>query len=73
MEINECKHKAKCDFLGCNNFAQYSFSTKGVLRRDLSFCGECLKGMYQAIGRMQTPKGLESPYKINKRKRRENE
>ena len=73
MELNQCKHKAKCDFLGCKNFAKYSFSTKGIIKRDLSFCEECLNGMYQAISKMQTPKSIESPYKTVRRKRRENE
>ena len=67
MEINECKHLTKCDFFGCNNLAKYSFSTKGVIRRNLCFCEDCLKGMYQAIAKMQTPKGIKSPFKLNKR------
>ncbi|MBQ8444637.1 MAG: hypothetical protein IJX25_04725 [Clostridia bacterium] len=71
MEISKCSHKAKCDFYGCNNLAEYSFSTKGIIRRDLCFCQECLKGMYQAIGKMQTPKGTTSPFKLNKKLRRE--
>lgn len=67
MEINECKHLCKCDFYGCNNMAKFSFSTKGVIRRDLSFCEECLKGMHEAISPMITPKGTTSPFKLNKR------
>ncbi len=67
MEIKECKHKLKCDFYGCNNLAKFSFSTKGIIRRDLCFCEECLKGMYEAIAKMQTPKGIKSPFKLNKR------
>ena len=73
MEIKECKHFTKCDFFGCNNVAKYSFSTKGIIRRDLSFCQECLNGMYQEIGKLQTPKGIKSPFKLNKKLRRENE
>lgn len=69
MEINECKHMTKCDFYGCNNKAKYCFMTKGIIRRDLCFCEDCLKGMYEAIGRMQTPKGLKSPFKLNKKLR----
>ena len=73
MEINKCVHKAKCDFYGCNNLAEYSFSTKGIIKRDLCFCGECLKGMYAAIAKMQVPKGTTSPFKLNKKLRREND
>ncbi len=67
MELNECKHLTKCDFYGCNNLAKYSFSTKGLLRRNLCFCEDCLKGMYQAVAKLQTPKGINSPFKLNKR------
>ncbi|MBP3345308.1 MAG: hypothetical protein J6K97_03805 [Clostridia bacterium] len=73
MEINECKHMSKCDFLGCNNRAKYCFSTKGIIRRDLCFCEDCLKGMHKAIGKMQIPKGTTSPFKLNKKLRKEND
>lgn len=67
MEINECKHVVKCDFYGCNNKAKYSFTTKGIIRRDLCFCEDCLKGMYQATSKIVTPRGTTSPFKLNKR------
>ena len=73
MEINECKHLTKCDFYGCNNVAKYSFTTKGIIRRDLCFCEECLKGMYNEIAKMQTPRGLKSPFKLNKKLREKDE
>ena len=73
MEINKISHKAKCDFYGCNNLAEFSFSTKGIIKRDLCFCSQCLKGMFEAIGKMQTPKGTVSPFKLNKRIRREHD
>lgn len=66
MEISECKHLTKCDFLGCNNVAKYSFTTK-AFKRNLCFCEECLKGMYEAIAKLQVPKGIKSPFKLNKR------
>ena len=71
MELCECKHITKCDFHGCQNLAKYSFSTKGILRRDLSFCESCMRGMYEEIGKLQTPKALEGPFKLNKKLRRE--
>lgn len=69
MEICECKHTTKCDFYGCNNIAKYSFSTKGLIKRDLCFCEECLKGMYEIIAKLQIPKGIKSPFKLNKKLR----
>jgi hypothetical protein len=71
MEIIECKHLAKCDFYGCNNKAKYSFQVKGVIKRDLCFCEDCLKGIYEAVARMQTPKGIKSPFKLNKKLRKD--
>lgn len=73
MQIEKCVHKTKCDFAGCNNLADYSLSTKGILKRDLCFCEDCLKGIYEAVAKMQTPKGTKSPFKLNERLRRNNE
>ena len=70
MEIFECQHKVKCDFYGCKNLAKYSFSTKGLIKKDLCFCEDCLKGMYEALAKLQTPKGIESPFKYGKKLRK---
>lgn len=71
MQIEKCKRPTKCDFIGCDNLADYSFSTKGLIKRELSFCNECLKGMYQEIGKLQVPKGTNSPFKLNQRLKKE--
>ena len=73
MQIEKCVHKCKCDFAGCNNLAQYSFSTKGLIKRELCFCEDCLMGMYEEISKMKTPKGTKSPFKLNERLRRKDE
>lgn len=73
MELQKIAHRVKCDFYGCNNLAQYSFTTKGLIKRDLCFCEECLRGMYKEISKLQTPKGIESPFKLKKRLRRDDE
>lgn len=73
MEIKECNHFCKCDFYGCNNKAKYSFSCDGKIKRDLSFCEECLKGMYNEIAKLQIPKAIKSPFKLNQKLRREDE
>ena len=73
MEISECKHFVKCDFLGCTNRAKYSFTTKGIIKRDLCFCEECLKGMYEEIAKLQIPKAVKSPFKLNKKLRKKDE
>ncbi len=73
MEINQCGYHVKCDFNGCNNIAKYAFSTKGLIKRDLCFCEECLKEMYELLAKMQTPRALKSPFKLNKKLRRKND
>ncbi len=67
MQVSECKNLTKCDFSGCTNWAKYSFATKGVIKKDLCFCEQCLKEMYEALGKMQIPKGIESPFKYGKK------
>lgn len=67
MNIEKCRVKQKCDFIGCNNIADYSLNLEGSVKRDLSFCDRCLKEMYEAIGKVQIPKGVSSPFKLNKR------
>lgn len=67
MEIFEVKHLVKCDFNGCNNLAKYSFSTKRLLKKDLCFCEDCLRQMYEIIAKMQKPRSVSSPFRLNKR------
>ena len=73
MQIEKCLQKTKCDFVGCNNIASYSLSTKGLIKRELCFCEKCLNEMYEEIGKIKIPKGTKSPFKLNERLRRNNE
>ncbi len=70
MIVSQCKHLTKCDFCGCSNWAKYCFATKGFIKKDLCFCEDCLKGMYEALAKLQTPKGIESPFKYGKKLRK---
>ena len=67
MEIYQCKHKVKCDFAGCKNLASYTLVKGGLLRRDICFCDECLNEIYDCVSRLKVPKAIESPFKLNKR------
>ncbi len=71
MQIEKCKKATKCDFIGCQNLADYSFSTKGIIRKELSFCDDCLKGMYEEIAKLQVPKATNSPFKLKSRIKKE--
>ena len=67
MEIYECKQKVKCDFAGCKNVADYSLVKAGLLRGDICLCKECMGEMYDCISKVRVPKAIESPFKLNKR------
>ena len=73
MQIEYCNHKSKCDFMGCNNLAKYSLSTKGRIKRELCFCEDCLMSIYEEVAKMKVPKGTKSPFKLNEKFRRKDE
>jgi len=70
MKMELCKHQLKCDFYGCKNLAKYSFSTKGFLKKDLVFCEDCMKGMFECFSKAVVPKSIDAPFK-EKRTRKE--
>ncbi len=69
MRIDICKNQLKCDFYGCKNLAKYSFSTKGFIRRDLVFCEDCMKKMFECFSKLMVPKPIDAPFKKNKKER----
>lgn len=71
MRMEICRHQLKCDFYGCKNLARYSFSTKGFVRKDLVFCDDCMKKMFECFSKVCVPKAVEAPFK-GKRTKKEN-
>ena len=69
MKMEICKHQLKCDFYGCNNLAKYSFSTKGFIRRELVFCEDCMKKMFECFSKQCVPKPIDAPFKTRKNKK----
>ena len=67
MRMEICKRKIMCDFDGCKNLAKYSFSTKGFIRRDLAFCEDCMKQMFECLSKESVPKAVEAPFKKKKK------
>lgn len=67
MQVYECKHRVKCDFAGCKNIADYTFVKGNVIKRDICLCKECLDEIYEAAAKIRVPKAIESPFKLNKR------
>ncbi len=70
MKMERCRHEMKCDFYGCKNMAKYSFSMKGFLRRDLMFCEDCMKSMFECFSKECVPKAIESPFKKKRKEKR---
>lgn len=71
MQIEKCTKTMKCDISGCDNAAEYCVGTRGVLKRELAICGDCLKQMYAEIGKLQIPKATNSPFKLKPRLKKE--
>ena len=69
MKMQICKHQIGCDFYGCKNMAKYSFSTKGFIRRDLSFCDDCMKEMFECFSKRCVPKPVQAPFKVRTKKK----
>ncbi len=69
MKMQICKNQVGCDFYGCKNVAKYSFSTKGFIRKDLVFCEDCMKKMFESFSKQCVPKAVESPFKNKKSKK----
>ncbi|MBP3619750.1 MAG: hypothetical protein J6J24_03720 [Clostridia bacterium] len=69
MKMQIVKHQLKCDFYGCKNFAKYGFSTKGFIRRDIVFCEDCMKKMFECFSKISVPKPVKSPFKLAKAKK----
>lgn len=67
MQIYESRYKVKCDFAGCRNVADYTLVKDGVFKRDICLCKECLDEIYEATAKVKVPKAIESPFKLNKR------
>lgn len=69
MKMEICKHPLKCDFVGCDNLAKYSFSTKGLFRRELVFCEKCMLEMFECFSKVVVPKPIQAPFKKVKKER----
>lgn len=73
MELMRTKHKVKCDFAGCGNFAEYSFKTKGLIKGEMFFCSKCASEMFSEFSKVLVPKAVEPPFKNPRKIRRKNE
>ena len=77
MELLKLNVKARCDMHLCPNLAEYRIAT-GSGRRifgnaGLYLCGDCLKELYKAIGKVVVPKSPDNLIKKAVKRREENE
>lgn len=66
MEIVKTNQKVKCDVYGCKNFATYTLKTKKMFGNSTHYCEECLKEIYEEIGKFLIPKPAKTPFKTKK-------
>ena len=69
MKMEIVKHTLKCDFIGCKNMAKYGFSTKGFIRREVVFCEDCMKKMFECFSKVSVPKAIKTPFRSAKVKK----
>lgn len=73
MKVEKCEHKVKCDFGGCRNLASYYLSTRGLFKNEFAFCEDCMRKLFEELSKIFVPKAVESHFKPNRTKRRNNE
>ncbi len=69
MKIVRAIYKTKCDFPGCKNLALSCVCDESDSNKKLGLCDECLNSIYSAVAKIMVPKGIEAPFK-NQRKLR---
>ena len=78
MKLIKLSVKARCDMHLCPNLAEYRIASEGGGIRifgssGLYLCGDCLKELYQAIGKVVVPKSPDNLIKKAVKRREENE
>jgi len=56
-------YKTKCDISGCKNIADCVFADEVDCNKKISLCNDCMKKIYECIAKTITPKGVDSPFK----------
>lgn len=69
MILNEVTHKTKCDFAGCKNLAEICFADENDTKKKICLCKNCASEIYVILAKQNTPKGIEAPFKKQKKLR----
>ncbi|MBQ7884860.1 MAG: hypothetical protein IJ318_02040 [Clostridia bacterium] len=69
MEINKIAIKTKCDFNGCKGLADVSIFDSVDTAKKINLCNSCLKQIYECVAKTVIPKGIDAPFKKQKKLR----
>lgn len=69
MQITKILLKTKCDFPGCKNLADESICDEHDSSKKMDLCNSCLTKIYECVAKTIVPKGVESPFKKQKKLR----
>lgn len=69
MKITKAIYRAKCDFPGCRNMAQSIISDNNDPNKKLDLCDDCLTAIYESVAKTVVPKGIDAPFKNQRRLR----
>ena len=78
MKLINLSVKARCDMHLCRNLAEYRLDTGGGLPRfmgggGLYLCRDCMRDLYETIGKEIVPKSPDNLIKKAVKRREENE
>lgn len=64
MTVEKAKVRVKCDASGCNNLCVYVIvNKKFVFDGSVYLCEDCMKSLYNEIGKFTIPKNVKPLYK----------
>lgn len=69
MEMTKINYKTKCDFPGCKFFAEHIIKDEIDVNKKLNLCESCLIKIYEVIAKTIVPKGVDSPFKKQRKLR----
>ena len=73
MISENLNNKIKCDMGGCSNLAVRSFRKNDNRRLQINLCEQCMREMYEVIGKTIVPKSPDNIINKKLKQRKENE
>lgn len=63
MEMKKCVRKKACGVFGCENSAKFEILG---MKQSLCLCEDCMRELYQQVGKNIVPRAVISQYKYPK-------